>query len=103
MDEGGGGEEKKVGARDDGGGGEGAKRIGEFGVGTNYGINRYCYDLLFDEKIGGTAHIALGRAYEQCGGINQSAFHWDLIKDLREEGQLILDGKVVMQNGTFLI
>ena len=82
---------------------EGAKRIGEFGVGTNYGINRYCYDLLFDEKIGGTAHIALGRAYEQCGGINQSAFHWDLIKDLREEGQLILDGKVVMQNGTFLI
>ena len=82
---------------------EGAKRIGEFGVGTNYGINRYCCDLLFDEKIGGTAHIALGRAYEQCGGINQSAFHWDLIKDLREEGQLILDGKVVMQNGTFLI
>ena len=53
--------------------------------------------------MGGTAHIALGRAYEQCGGINQSAFHWDLIKDLREEGQLILDGKVVMQNGTFLI
>ena len=63
------------------------------------------YDSLtrLNEKIGGTAHIALGRAYEQCGGINQSAFHWDLIKDLREEGQLILDGKVVMQNGTFLI
>ena len=72
-----------------------AKRIGEFGVGTNYGISRYCYDLLFDEKIGGTAHIALGRAYSQCGGINQSAFHWDLIKDLREEGELFLDEKVV--------
>ncbi len=45
---------------------EGAKRIGEFGVGTNYGIKRYCYDLLYDEKIGGTVHIALGRAYTQC-------------------------------------
>ncbi|HCP33234.1 MAG: aminopeptidase [SAR324 cluster bacterium] len=82
---------------------EGAKRIGEFGVGTNYGISRYCYDLLFDEKIGGTAHIALGRAYSQCGGINQSAFHWDLIKDLREEGELFLDEKVVMHHGEFVI
>jgi aminopeptidase len=80
----------------------GAKRIGEFGVGTNYSISRYCYDLLFDEKIGGTVHIALGRAYPECGGINKSAFHWDLIKDLREEGALYLDGKKVLEKGGFL-
>ena len=82
---------------------EGAKRIGEFGVGTNYGIKRYCYDLLFDEKIGGTVHIALGRAYTQCGGTNQSAFHWDLIKDLREEGALYLNEQKVIEAGQFLI
>ncbi|SVE14007.1 uncharacterized protein METZ01_LOCUS466861, partial [marine metagenome] len=82
---------------------DGAKRIGEFGVGTNYGINRYCYDLLFDEKIGGTAHIALGRAYTQCGGVNQLAFHWDLIKDLREEGALYLDDRKVIEKGKILI
>ena len=82
---------------------EGAKRIGEFGVGTNYGIKRYCYDLLFDEKIGGTVHIALGRAYTQCGGTNQSAFHWDLIKDLREEGALYLNEQKVIETGQFLI
>ena len=82
---------------------DGAKRIGEFGVGTNYGINRYCYDLLFDEKIGGTVHIALGRAYTQCGGTNQSAFHWDLIKDLRNEGALYLNEEKVIEAGQFLI
>ena len=82
---------------------EGAKRIGEFGVGVNYGISRYFYDLLFDEKIGGTVHIALGRAYPECGGVNQSAFHWDLIKDLREEGALFLDDKKIIEKGIFLI
>ena len=82
---------------------DGAKRIGEFGVGANYGISRYCYDLLFDEKIGGTVHIALGRAYRECGGINQSAFHWDLIKDLREEGALYMNGKKFIEKGEFLI
>ena len=82
---------------------EGAKRIGEFGVGTNFGISRYCYDLLFDEKIGGTVHIALGRAYPECGGVNQSAFHWDLIKDLRVEGALFLDDRKLIENGKFLL
>ena len=82
---------------------EGEKRIGEFRVGTNFGINRYCYDLLFDEKIGGTAHIALGRAYTQCGGVNKLAFHWDLIKDLREEGALYLDDRKVIEKGKILI
>ena len=82
---------------------EGASRIGEFGVGVNFGIDRFCYDILFDEKIGGTIHLALGRAYHECGGINQSALHWDLIKDLRKEGAIYLDGEKVLENGNFLI
>ncbi len=82
---------------------EGARRIGEFGVGVNFGIDRFCYDILYDEKIGGTIHIALGRAYKECGGVNQSALHWDLIKDLREEGAIYLDGRKVFENGHFLV
>lgn len=82
---------------------EGARRIGEFGVGTNFGINRFCSDILFDEKIGGTIHVAMGRAYTECGGVNQSALHWDLIKDLRQEGEVYLDGVKVIQKGKFLI
>jgi aminopeptidase len=82
---------------------EGSKRLGEFGVGTNFGIDRFCYDILYDEKIGGTIHIALGRAYAECGGVNQSALHWDIIKDLRQEGEIYLDGKKVFENGKFLI
>lgn len=81
---------------------EGASRLGELGLGLNYGINRFCYDILYDEKIGGTVHLALGRAYAECGGINQSALHWDIIKDLRRGGQIYLDGKKVFENGTYL-
>jgi len=82
---------------------DGARRIGEFGVGTNYGIDRYSYDILYDEKIGGTIHLALGRAYKECGGVNESALHWDIVKDLRNEGAILLDGKKVFENGEFLI
>lgn len=82
---------------------EGASRIGEFGVGLNYGIDRFCHDILYDEKIGGTIHIALGRAYAECGGVNDSALHWDIIKDMREEGAIYLDGEKVFENGSFLI
>jgi aminopeptidase len=82
---------------------EGAKRIGEFGVGTNFGINRFCYDILYDEKIGGTVHLALGRAYHECNGVNESALHWDIVKDLRQQGEIYLDGKKVFENGTFLV
>jgi aminopeptidase len=81
---------------------DGAKRIGEFGVGTNFGIDRFAYDILYDEKIGGTVHIALGRAYAENGGINQSALHWDIVKDLRQQGAVYLDGKKVIENGKFL-
>jgi aminopeptidase len=82
---------------------DGAQRIGEFGIGTNFGIQRFCYDILYDEKIGGTIHLALGRAYAECGGINQSALHWDIIKDLRKEGEIFLDGRKIFENGRFLI
>lgn len=82
---------------------DGARRVGEFGVGVNFGIDRFCYDILYDEKIGGTIHLALGRAYHECGGVNQSALHWDLIKDLRQEGAIFLDGQKVLENGKFLI
>lgn len=81
---------------------DGAKKIGEFGVGTNFGIQRFCYDILYDEKIGGTIHLALGRAYAECGGVNKSSLHWDLIKDLRKEGRIELDGKCVFADGEFL-
>ena len=82
---------------------DGARRIGEFGVGVNDGIDRFVGDILFDEKIGGTIHLALGRAYAECGGTNQSALHWDLVKDLRGDGVIELDGRRVLENGRFLI
>lgn len=80
---------------------EGASLLGEFGIGTNPHIDIFCKDILIDEKIGGTVHVALGRAYESCGGTNQSAIHWDIIKDIRQEGAVYVDGKVVLENGEF--
>lgn len=81
----------------------GAKYIGEFACGTNLGIKRAVLDTLFDEKIGGTIHMALGNAYKECGGKNKSDLHWDLIKDLRKQGQIFVDSKLVFKNGKFLI
>ncbi|MDO8445749.1 MAG: aminopeptidase [Deltaproteobacteria bacterium] len=82
---------------------KGARYLGEFGIGTNYGIKRFTRDILFDEKIGGTVHLALGRSYKESGGKNDSAIHWDMIKELREDGALYLDGKRIQENGKFLI
>ncbi len=82
---------------------KGSKFIGEFGVGTNYGINRFVLETLFDEKIGGTIHTAIGRAYKECKGTNESAVHWDLVKDLRSQGEIYLNGKKVFEKGKFLI
>ena len=80
---------------------EGACRVGEFGIGLNSGINRYCYDILYDEKIGGTIHLAMGRGYPKCGGLNDSALHWDIVKDLRHEGAVYVDGKMIMEKGIY--
>ena len=81
---------------------EGAKRIGEFGIGTNSGIERFSNETLYDEKIKGTIHIALGRAYTDCGGINHSALHWDIVQDLRQQGKIYLDDQLVYSEGHFL-
>jgi len=80
----------------------GARFLGEFGIGCNYGITRYTRDILFDEKIGGSIHLALGRAYPECQGTNQSAIHWDMVKDLRQGGRIYLDGELVQEDGRFL-
>ncbi len=82
---------------------EGASKIGEFALGTNDQVTHFCKDILIDEKIGGTMHIALGRAYPKTGGKNQSAIHWDIIKDLREEGEIYLDGKLIVDRGKILL
>jgi aminopeptidase len=81
----------------------GASLIGEFAIGTNPEVNIFCKDILMDEKIDGTIHIALGRAYPNSGGTNQSAIHWDIIKDMRQEGEVFLDDKLIYQNGKMLI
>ncbi|MDQ3086811.1 MAG: aminopeptidase [Actinomycetota bacterium] len=80
---------------------EGARRLGELGVGCNPGITRYLRNTLFDEKIDGTVHIAVGRGFPELGGSNVSAVHWDIVKDLRKGGQLFLDGELVQENGTW--
>jgi len=85
---------------------KGSCKLGEFGIGTNFGIKKFCKLILFDEKIGGTIHLALGSAYKECGGKNTSGLHWDMIKDLRKEaggGKIIIDGKVIQEDGKFLI
>ncbi len=79
----------------------GARRVGELGIGTNFGIDRAIGAILFDEKIGGTVHVALGRSYPETGGKNASALHWDLICDLRRGGRLSADGVVIQEDGRF--
>lgn len=81
----------------------GARRLGEFGVGCNPGITRYMRNGLFDEKIDGTIHLAVGMGYPETGGTNESAVHWDIVKDLRSGGRIELDGRVVQENGSWRI
>jgi aminopeptidase len=78
---------------------EGARRLGEFGIGLNSRIQVFTNNILFDEKIGGTIHLALGQAY---GTGNQSHIHWDMIKDCRTRSEIYLDGKLIYRNGRFL-
>jgi aminopeptidase len=81
----------------------GASLIGEFALGTNFYVDRFCKDIFYDEKIGGTVHIALGRAYPEVGGTNRSAIHWDLIKDTRQNGVIYLDGRKIFEKGQILV
>lgn len=79
----------------------GARYLGEFAIGTNYGINRFSGNILYDEKIGGTVHMAVGRSYAETGGKNQSAVHWDMICDMRTDSQIVVDGDIFYQDGQF--
>jgi aminopeptidase len=81
---------------------EGARGIGELAFGLNYEIDRFTRNILFDEKIGGTIHLALGMGFENLGGLNRSSLHLDLICDLREEGEVYADGELVWRDGKFL-
>jgi len=82
---------------------EGSRYLGEFAIGTNMKINRFIKKILFDEKIGGTIHMALGKGYPITGSQNQSAIHWDMICDMRDGGQIFVDGELFYDSGQFMI
>jgi aminopeptidase len=82
---------------------EGARRLGELGIGTNYAIDRGTLEVLLDEKIGGTVHMAVGRAYPESGGVNESAVHTDLVCDLRQGGKIEVDGEDFQVDGKFVV
>jgi aminopeptidase len=81
---------------------EGARRLGEAAFGTNYQIQRFTRNTLFDEKIGGSIHLALGMAFPEIGGQNRSALHWDMVCDMRQ-GQVYADGELIYKDGQFVI
>lgn len=81
----------------------GARILGELGIGCNPGIQRHMKNVLFDEKMNGTIHMAVGAGFPFLGGTNQSSVHWDMVKDLRNGGQIYCDGELVQENGTWLI
>lgn len=81
---------------------DGARYFGEVAIGTNYNIQQATKNILFDEKIGGTIHMAVGQSYIQTGGKNQSAIHWDMIADMTEGGEIYADEEMIYQNGKFL-
>ena len=82
---------------------EGAKYLGEFAFGNNFGISRGIKNILFDEKIGGSVHMALGAGYPDTGSKNESALHWDMICDLRDGGEVWVDGQLFNKNGQFVV
>jgi aminopeptidase len=82
---------------------EGARCLGELGIGTNYEIDRGTRDVLLDEKIGGTVHMAIGASYPESGGSNESAIHYDMVCDLRRGGRIEVDGEVLQEDGRFVV
>ena len=81
----------------------GARYLGEFAIGTNFGIDRFTGSVLFDEKIGGTVHMAIGMGYPETGSRNTSAVHWDMICDMRRDSSILVDGELFYENGAFTI
>ena len=82
---------------------QGARYLGEVAIGNNYGIQTFTRNTLFDEKIGGTCHVALGQSYPDTGGKNRSAIHWDMVCDLRKGGAVFADGELIHENGKWKI
>jgi aminopeptidase len=82
---------------------DGARRLGELGIGTNYGISTGTKEILLDEKIGGTVHMAIGMSYPESGGSNESAVHWDMVCDLRRGGSITVDGTELQRDGRFVV
>lgn len=80
---------------------EGSRYFGEVAIGTNYGIKQHTKNILFDEKIGGSMHMAIGEAFHEAGGKNESAIHWDMITDMTKEGKIFADGELFYVNGKF--
>lgn len=80
-----------------------ARRIGEIAIGTNYNITRHTGNTLFDEKIGGTCHLAVGASLPESGGVNKSSIHWDMVCNLKNGGEITADGKVIYRDGKFTI
>lgn len=81
----------------------GARYLGEFAIGTNFGIDRFTGNILFDEKIGGTIHMAIGMGYPETGSKNRSAVHWDMICDMRDNSEIVVDGELFYKNGAFVV
>jgi aminopeptidase len=82
---------------------DGSRRLGELGIGTNYGISTGTKEILLDEKIGGTIHLAIGMSYPETGGVNSSAVHWDMVCDLRQGGTITVDGTELQRDGKFVV
>jgi aminopeptidase len=82
---------------------KGARYVGEIAAGTNYNIKKFTKHMLFDEKIGGTVHLAIGRSIPESLGKNQSAIHWDMLCDMKKSGEIYADGELVYKDGKFLI
>ena len=81
----------------------GTRRFGEAAIGTNYGINRFTKNILFDEKIGGTIHMAIGQSYLQAGGKNESTVHWDMIADMTQSGEIYANDEKIYEKGQFFV
>jgi aminopeptidase len=82
---------------------ENSRFLGEVAIATNYNVKNFSKNILFDEKIGGTIHLALGAGFEETGGNNESAIHWDMICDMRDGGQIFADNQLVYENGSFIV
>ncbi len=82
---------------------DGSRYLGEFAIGTNFGVTQFTRNILFDEKMGGTVHMAFGASYPDTGGKNESAVHWDMICDMRSGGEIYVDGELFYKNGEFQV